>query len=119
VKKGNRVIVVDFSDKYLNPKVEFFKLDVCNPEVLNVFKKEKPDIVYYLAGPINLRREINDPLFNKGLDVLDGFKKILDYCHELKIKKVVFLSSGGAICSKAKIIPTSEKDSSRPSSFYG
>ncbi len=119
MKKGNRVIVVDFSDKYLNPKVEFFKLDVCNPEVLNVFKKEKPDIVYYLAGPINLRREINDPLFNKGLDVLDGFKKILDYCHELKIKKVVFLSSGGAICSKAKIIPTSEKDSSRPSSLYG
>lgn len=119
VKRGDRVIVIDFNDKYLNPETKFFKLDICDPKILNVFKKEKPDIVYHLAGPINLRREIGGPLFNKSLNLLDGFKKILDYSHNFKIKKVVFLSSGGAIYSKAKIIPASEKDSSQPSSLYG
>lgn len=118
-EKGDRVIVVDFSDKYLNPKVEFFKLDVCDPEVLDVFKTEKPDVVYYLAGPINLRREINDPLFNKSLNILDGFKKILDYCREFKTKKIIFLSSGGAIYSNAKIVPTPEEDLTQPNSLYG
>lgn len=118
-KRGDKVAVIDFNDKYLNPETEFFKLDVCDPKVLNVFKKEKPDIVYYLAGPINLRREINDPLFGKSLNILDSFKKILDYCCEFKTKKVVFLSSGGAIYSNAKIIPTTEKDLTQPNSLYG
>jgi UDP-glucose 4-epimerase len=111
--------VIDLVEKYLNPEVEFFKLDISDPRVLNVFKKEKPDIVYHLAGPINLRRQINDPLFSKSLNIFGGFKKILDYCREFKTKKVIFLSSGGAIYSNAKIIPTTEKYLAHPGSFYG
>jgi len=123
IKQGHQVIVIDSlsasKKQSLNPEAKFFKLDINDSEVLNIFKTEKPDIVYYLAGPINLRREINDPLFNKGLDVFSGFKKTLDYSHISKVKKFIFASSGGAIYSKAKIIPTAEKDLTQPDSFYG
>jgi UDP-glucose 4-epimerase len=122
-KKGNQVMVIDTllsgKKQNLNPKIKFFRYDICNPKVFDVFKNEKPDIVYHLAGPINLRRKINDPFFNKGLGVLSSFKKILDYAHIFNIKKLIFVSSGGAIYSGAKVIPTSEDYPSHPVSFYG
>lgn len=123
IKKGHRVIVIDsfFGGKKqnLNPKVKLFKFDICNLKVFDVFKKERPDIVYHLAGPINLRRKINDPLFNKGFSVLDGSKRILDYSYILNIKKFIFVSSGGAIYSGARIVPTPEDYPAHPSSLYG
>lgn len=123
VEQGNQVIVIDSlftgKEENLNSKAKFLKIDVSSPEILDVFKTEEPDIVYYLAGPINLRKEINDPLFNKGLDIFNGFKKTLDYSRTFKVKKVVFVSSGGAVYSRAKIIPTREKDLTCPSSLYG
>lgn len=123
IKRGHQVIVIDnlltSRKENLNQKAKFFKMDVCESRVFDIFKIEKPDIAYYLAGPINLRREINDPLFSKGLNILYGFKKILDYSHSFEIKKVIFLSSGGAIYSKAKIVPTSEENLTRPDSLYG
>ena len=123
IEQGNQVVVIDSlltgKEENLNSKAKFLKIDVSSPEILDVFETEKPDIVYYLAGPINLRREMNDPLFNKGLDIFNGFKKALDYSRTFKVKKVVFVSSGGAVYSRANIIPTTEKDLTCPGSLYG
>jgi len=123
IEKGHQVIVIDsfFSGKKqnLNSKIKLFRLDICNPKIFNVFKKEKPDIVYHLAGPINLRRKINDPLFDKGLSTIGGAKRILDYSHILNVKKFIFISSGGAIYSGARVIPTPEDYPAHPTSFYG
>ena len=123
IKKGHKVIVVDKlytgSQKNLNHKAKLFKFDTQNQKVFNVFKKEKPDIVYYLSGPINLRRKIDDPLFEKSLDILGSFKKILECSYISKVKKFVFISSGGAMYSETKIIPTPENYPVSPISIYG
>ena len=123
IKKGHQVVVVDKlytgKKKNLNPKAKFYQFDIQNRKVFNIFKREKPDIVYYLSGPINLRRKIDDPLFEKSLNILGSFKKILDYSHSLEIKKFVFISSGGAIYEEANIIPTSENYPASPTSIYG
>lgn len=123
VEDGKEVVVIDnlsTGDKNnLNKKAKFYKLDINNSKVSEVFKKEKPDIVYYLSGPINLRRDVEDPLFERSLDFLGPFKKILDYSCALGIKKFIFISSGGAIYSDAKIIPTPESYRAHPVSIYG
>jgi UDP-glucose 4-epimerase len=123
IKKGHKVIIVDklYSGRKKNfdPQAKFFRFDVQNTKIFNIFKKEKPDIVYYLSGPINLRRRIDDPLFEKNLDILKGLKRFLDWSYISKVKKFVFVSSGGAIYSEAKIIPTSENHPVSTSSIYG
>lgn len=123
IKQGYQVIVIDslLRDKKqdLNSEIKLYRFDIINPKVFDVFKKEKPDIVYHLAGPINLRSKINDPLLNKGLNVFRGTKRILDYSHILNIKKFIFVSSAGAIYSGSRVIPTPEDYLSHPTSFYG
>lgn len=123
VKKNHRVVVVDKlytgNKENLNPRARFFEFDVQNQKVFDTFKKEKPEIVYYLSGPINLRRRVDDPLFKKSLDILKSLKKILDWSCISGVRKFILVSSGGAIYSEAKIIPTPENHQVSPISLYG
>ncbi len=108
IEQGHQVIVVDSlltsGKENLNSKAKFFKMDVCDPKIFDIFKTEKPNIVYHLAGPIDLRREINDPLFIKSQNVLERIKIICRCCSLASVKKIVFFSSGGAIYSGVKTI---------------
>lgn len=123
IEKGHKVVVVDklytSSKKNFNPKAKLFEFDVQNSKVFDIFKKEKPDVIYYLSGPINLRRRIDDPLFDKSLDILRSFKKILDCSRILEVKKFVFISSGGAVYPETKIVPTPENHPVSATSIYG
>lgn len=123
-KKGHSVVVIDdFSTSASlenNPKIKIYKTDIENlDEAKNIFNKEKPDFVYHLAGAINLRRPISDPLFVKSLDILGRTKMILDVCKENNVQKIIFVSSGGAVYENAKIVPTPESYPAHPTSLYG
>ena len=117
------VIIDDFSTnalKKINSKIKIYKTDIESlDKVKDIFKKEKPDFVYHLVGAINLRRQITDPLSIKDLDILGRTKLILDICLESKVKKIIFISSGGAIYESAKVIPTPEDYLVHPTSLYG
>lgn len=122
--KGNEVVILDnLSAKPLN-KInvgnKMYKVDIDNENiVLDIFKKEKPDFVYHLAGVINLRKSVTDALFLKDLNFLKRTKIILNACKESNIKKIIFVSSGGAIYENAKNVPTSESYLASPKSLYG
>lgn len=120
----NKVVVIDnFSAnpaKKNNPKVKNYKTDVeSEKEILRILKKEKPDFVFHLAGAINLRKNIADPLFSKDLNFLQRTKIVLNACSENNVKKIIFISSGGAINENAFKIPTPENYLSCPRSLYG
>jgi nucleoside-diphosphate-sugar epimerase len=70
LKLGHEVVVIDKKNKD--------------------FGKEKPDIVYHLAGAINLRKGESDPGIERA-------KIVCQFCKENKVKKLIFFSSGGAI----------------------
>jgi UDP-glucose 4-epimerase len=123
IKAGYDVIVVDHlrsrAKQNLDPMAKFFKLDISNPKLFNIFKKEGPNIVYHLGGPINLRRKIDDPLFDNALNIFASFRKILNFCYISNIQKFIFISSGGAIYSEAQYTPSRENHVPCPSSLYG
>jgi len=81
---GHEVIVVD---KKRGTKTGFSIGDLVSKEL---FKQEKPDIIYHLAGAMNLRKGINDPGIKRA-------KLVCQFCKENKVKKLIFFSSGGAI----------------------
>lgn len=81
LKKGYEVAVVDREKG----------IDANNKEAMRkFFEKEKPEIVFNLAGAINLRKGESD-------SGLERAELICRLCRENKIKKLIFFSSGGAI----------------------
>lgn len=130
IEKGYRVVVLDnlFTGKIknLNPKyfirvsskAKFYKIDICSPKISEVFKKEKPHIVFHYAAHIEARRSVKDPIFNVNTNII-GSLNVFENCRKYKIKKIIFASSGGEIYGDASEIPTQETYIPSPISPYG
>ncbi|MCK4520279.1 GDP-mannose 4,6-dehydratase [Candidatus Parcubacteria bacterium] len=129
VKERHKVIVIDNlstgSKKNLNPKAKFYKLDIRNPKVSDVFKKEKPEAVFHLAAQIDLRKSVENPVEDAkinilgSLNILQNFIRINQLNPRKSVSKFIFTSTGGAIYGDADIIPTPETYPEMPLSPYG
>lgn len=124
LKEGASVAVIDSAPfkftKITRGKIRAYKINADDgKKITNVFKKEKPDVIFHLAGGINLRRAITDPLFLRDVSFLPRMSIILDACRKSNVKKVIFVSSGGAVYENSKMIPTPEEYPVHPESLYG
>ena len=122
IKDGHRVVVIDNlstgEKENLNPKAKFYKIDICSPKISQIFKKEKPEMVFHLAAQIDVRKSVENPIESAKVNIL-GSLNILENCQKFKIKKIIFTSTGGAIYGEAEIIPTPEDYPANPLSPYG
>lgn len=122
IKEGYRVVVIDNlstgKKENLNKKAKFHKLDICNPKVTDIFKKEKSEIVFHYAAQIDVRKSVEDPVEDAKINIL-GTLNLLENCKQFKIKKFIFASTGGAMYGDTEIIPTSETYPEPPLSPYG
>lgn len=120
-REGNEVIVIGVASKefVFGEKIKFYEMEIKDSAVAGIFEKERPEIVYHLAGPINLRRSVDDPLFGLSANFFNDTKKILDLGQNLGIKKIVFTSSGGALYGANLPIPTPENARVCPVTLYG
>ncbi len=122
IKNGNKVVVIDNlstgKKENLNKKAKFYKIDICSPKISQIFRNEKPDIVFHYAAQIDIEKSIKNPIQNAKVNIL-GSLNILENCREFGIKKFIFASSGGAIYEKPNIFPTPEKYFADPLSPYG
>ena len=119
---GNNVAVVDNlsggSRENLNPKAKFYKIDIQDPKISEIFQKEKPEIVFHFAAQIDVRKSVQSPVFDAGINIL-GSLNILENCRKFGAKRFIFASSGGAIYGDAKTLPTPEDCEEMPLSPYG
>lgn len=122
IKEGCKVVVIDNLStgrkENLNPKAKFYKIDIRSPRITEIFKNEKPKIVFHFAAHIEARESIRNPIFDAKVNIL-GSLNILENCRKYKVKKIIFASSGGEIYGDAKEIPTPETYSPHPLSPYG
>jgi len=121
VEAGHEVIVIDnlFTGKWenLNPKARFYLMDIRATEVHKLFAKEKFDLINHHAAQMSVPASVNDPGFDADVNV-KGFLNLLEAARACKVKKVIFISSGGAIYGEAKEYPTSEASPVVPMSPY-
>ena len=121
LEAGHDVVVMDnlFSGKWenLNPKAKFYLMDIRSAEVAKVFEKEKFDLVNHHAAQMSVPASVEDPLFDADVNV-KGFVNLLETARDTGVKKIVFISSGGAIYGEAEEFPTSEKSPPLPLSPY-
>ena len=122
IKEGFTTIVVDNlstgKEENLNPFAKFYRIDIQSSSLSDIFNKEKPDIVFHLAAQIDVRRSVEDPLWDARINIL-GSLNLIELCKNHRVKKVIFASTGGAIYGEAEVIPTPETYPEAPLSPYG
>lgn len=122
INKGHSVTIVDnlSSGKWenINKKAKFYLLDIRNrAELEKIFEKEQFHMVNHHAAQISVPYSVKNPQEDAEINVC-GFLNILELSVKYNIKKVIFISSGGAIYGEAQEYPTSESYEPSPLSPY-
>jgi len=121
IDAGHDVVVVDnlYYGKMenLNPRARFYLMDVRSAEISRLFEIEKPDVVNHHAAQLLVSASVEDPLFDADVNV-KGFINVLEAARANGTKKVIFISSGGAIYGEAEEYPTTERCRPVPLSPY-
>jgi len=122
LEKGHKVIIIDdlSSGKIenVNKKSVFYNKSILDSDLLDLFKKENIEVIFHLAAQKNVRKSIEDPLFDAKANII-GTLNILEAARKSNVKKIIFSSTGGAIYGDTSFIPTKESASTNPESPYG
>ncbi|CAH2215380.1 NAD-dependent epimerase/dehydratase family protein [Tepidibacter aestuarii] len=101
----------------LNSKAKFYKIDICNKDIVEIFEKEKFDIVYHVAAQIDIQKSIQDPINDAMINVM-GTINILEACRKNNVKKIIY-SSTAAVYGNPNYLGIDEDHYKQPISFYG
>jgi UDP-glucose 4-epimerase len=122
LKEGHKVIVVDNLSTGLienvNPNSKFYKLDISRDDLSEIFENYKIDVVNHHAAQIDLRKSLEDPVFDMKVNI-EGSLKLFEASVKNNIKKIIFASSGGAVYGEQISYPANEQHPVNPISPYG
>lgn len=122
ILEGHEVVVVDNLStgkrKNLNRAARFYKSDIQSWRLERIFRNERPNIVMHLAAQMDVRKSVEDPMFDAQVNIL-GTLNILQQAVKHGVRKVVFSSSGGAIYGEQEVYPAPETHVTMPLSPYG
>jgi UDP-glucose 4-epimerase len=122
INEGHDVCIIDNlstgNNKNINPKARFFKRDIGHPDVISIFEKEKFDVVNHHAAQIDVRKSVNDPIFDANVNIL-GTINLLQSCIKTGVRKFMFASTGGAVYGEQEYFPADENHPTYPVSPYG
>lgn len=122
VQEGHEVIIVDNlvtgKRRNINRAARFYKQDVQSWRLERVFRNERPNVVMHLAAQMDVRKSVEDPMFDAQVNIL-GTLNVLQQAVKHGVRKVVFSSSGGAIYGEQESYPAPESHATRPMSPYG
>ena len=122
INAGHDVIVIDDlssgEKKLINPKANFYHLNIQSPEVKTILEKEKITVINHHAAQISVSESFSNPLFDANSNII-GTLQLLQNAVSLRIRKFIFASTGGAMYGEQKSFPASEEHPCQPLSPYG
>lgn len=120
--KGYEVVVLDNLStgrlSNLNPQAKFYQVDIQSPEVREIFALERPDYVSHHAAQADVRRSVNEPLFDAQVNIL-GSINLIECAREFDVKHFVYISTGGAVYGEPERLPCDEDHPVNPICQYG
>jgi UDP-glucose 4-epimerase len=121
IQAGHDVVVIDNLSsgkrENLNPAAGFYETDIRSGTIDDIFRIERPAVVNHHAAQMSVPDSVRDPKFDADVNVL-GFLNVMECAIRHGVKKIIFISSGGAIYGEADECPTPETYSPRPLSPY-
>lgn len=122
IADGHEVHVIDdFStgqEKNVNPRAKVHRFDIADPRSARLIEEIKPSVLNHHAAQMDVRRSVADPAFDARTNII-GFINMLEACKNVRVQKVLFSSSGGAVYGDREPIPASERHETLPLSPYG
>jgi UDP-glucose 4-epimerase len=100
---------------------ELVELDIRDAAALATLASERqPERIFHLAAQIDVRKSIEDPAFDASINV-GGTANVLDAARAAECRRVVFVSTGGAIYGEGagQQLPLDESAAIAPMSAYG
>jgi len=122
IADGHSVAIVDdlstgFREN-INPKATFYEIDIRNQALSEVFEKERPDIVDHHAAQMAVIKSVEEPQFDADVNIGGSINVILN-CLKYNVKKIVYISTGGAVYGEPQYLPVDEAHPVNPISQYG
>lgn len=122
IEAGHEVVIVDNLStgrvSNLNPKAKFYQIDIRSPELKQIFEVERPEVVDHHAAQMDVRRSVADPVYDADINIL-GTLNLLNLSVEYGVRKVIYISSGGAVYGEPEYLPCDEKHPVQPLCPYG
>ncbi|HET7152669.1 MAG TPA: NAD-dependent epimerase/dehydratase family protein [Candidatus Kapabacteria bacterium] len=122
ISLGHNVIIADnFSSgrkDFINPKAKVITVDIRDGGLEQIFRDHQIDVVNHHAAQIDLRKSVEDPIYDASVNILGGLN-IYSLCVKYNVKKVIFASTGGAIYGEQISFPADENHPTNPLSPYG
>jgi UDP-glucose 4-epimerase len=122
VNNGHEVIIVDNLStgrrSNLNPAATFYEVDIRSPEMAEIFEKERPQVVDHHAAQMDVRRSVEDPLFDAEVNVM-GSIKLIELAREYEVERFIYISTGGAVYGEPVYLPCDEDHPINPICPYG
>jgi UDP-glucose 4-epimerase len=119
---GHDVVILDDLSTgdvaHLQPSARFYQMDLRSPWLDELFRIERPEAVVHEAAQASVRRSVEDPVFDAGVNVL-GTAALLQASVHHGVRRFLFASTGGALYGDADVIPTPEDYPTLPVSPYG
>ncbi len=100
--------------------LNFHQIDVCDPAVVDLIERRRPEVICHLAAQIDVRVSVSDPVLDARINIL-GTLGVLEGARRAGTSKVVFASSGGTIYGAVddSDLPVTEAHPQVPLSPYG
>lgn len=121
INEGFEVVVVDNlrhgNINNINPHARFYKKDINDGNLLEVFIKEKPCYVYHEAAQIEVSKSCDNPIEDAMINIA-GTLNILECCRKTGVRKIIY-SSSAAVYGEPKYLPIDEEHPISPVSCYG
>ena len=121
IAAGHEVAVVDDlsmgQKRFVHPEAQFFQIDIRDPQLVEVFAQVQPEYVNHLAAQIDVRRSVQEPVFDAEVNIL-GSINLVELVVKHRVKKFLFASTGGAIYGEPAELPASEDCPPNPKCHY-
>jgi UDP-glucose 4-epimerase len=122
VENNHEVVVIDNLStgrlSNLNPAAKFYEVDIRSPEMAEIFEKEKPQVVDHHAAQMDVRRSVEDPLFDADVNVM-GSIKLIELARKYNVERFIYISTGGAVYGEPEYLPCDEDHPINPICPYG
>jgi UDP-glucose 4-epimerase len=123
VAAGHEVAVLDnFStgnETNLNTAAEVHRVDLRDQAAVEkVVASFRPEIVNHHAAQSEVPKSVADPGLDAHINIVGGLN-LLKASVDHKVKKVIFISTGGALYGEPDVVPADEDHPVRPLSPYG
>ena len=123
LKDGHEVWVLDSlvtgSRQNLNPQARFVEIDIRDRErVGELFARERFDVLDHHAAQMDVRKSTEDPLYDAEVNVLGSINLIVNAAKH-GVKKIIYISTGGAVYGEPQRLPVEEGDPVNPECPYG